>query len=59
LVEARHCGGSQDVAGTIPDVVIEIFIVLILPAHCGPRVDPASNRNEYREYLLAIKAAGA
>jgi hypothetical protein len=25
----------------------------------GPRVDSASNRNEYQEYFLGVKAAGA
>jgi len=27
--------------------------------HYGPGVDLASNRNEYREYFLGVKAAGA
>jgi hypothetical protein len=27
--------------------------------HYGPGVDPASNRNEYQEYFLGVKAAGA
>jgi len=27
--------------------------------HYGPGVDSASNRNEYQEYFLGIKAAGA
>jgi hypothetical protein len=27
--------------------------------HYGPGVDSASNRNEYQEYFLAVKAAGA
>ena len=27
--------------------------------HCGPGVDSASNRNEYQEYFLGVKAAGA
>ena len=27
--------------------------------HYGPGVDAASNRNEYQEYFLEIKAAGA
>jgi len=27
--------------------------------HYGPGVDSASNRNEYQEYLLGIKAASA
>ena len=28
-------------------------------SHCGPRVDSASNRNEYQEHFLGVKAAGA
>jgi len=28
-------------------------------SHYGPGVDPASNRNEYQEYFLGVKAAGA
>jgi hypothetical protein len=27
--------------------------------HCGPGFDSASNRNEYQEHLLGVKAAGA
>ena len=27
--------------------------------HYGPGVDSASNRNEYHEYFLGLKAAGA
>jgi hypothetical protein len=27
--------------------------------HYGPGVDSASNRNEYREYFLGVKTAGA
>ena len=27
--------------------------------HYGPEVDSASNRNEYQEYFLGVKAAGA
>ena len=27
--------------------------------HYGPGVDPASNRNEYREYFLGVKVADA
>jgi len=27
--------------------------------HHGPKVDSASNRNEYQEYFLGVKAAGA
>ena len=34
---------------------------LTLPfrSHYGPGVDLASNRNEYQEYFLRVKAAGA
>jgi hypothetical protein len=49
----RHCATSRKVAGSIPDGVIGIF-------HChNPGVDSASNRNEYQEYFLGVKAAGA
>ena len=27
--------------------------------YCGPGVESASNRNEYQEYFLGVKAAGA
>jgi hypothetical protein len=27
--------------------------------HCGPGVDSASNKNEYKKYFLGVKAAGA
>ena len=30
-----------------------------LRLHYGPGVDSASNRNEYQEYFLGVKAAGA
>jgi hypothetical protein len=35
------------------------FIDLILRSHHGPGVDSASNRNEYEESSLGVKAAGA
>jgi hypothetical protein len=40
-------------------VSLEFFIDLILPASLWPGVDSASNRNEYQEYFVGIKAAGA
>jgi hypothetical protein len=47
------------VAGLIPDGVIGIDIILqSFRSHYGPGVDSASNRNEYQEYFLGVKAAG-
>jgi len=34
----------------------KVLFVLFL---CDPGVDSASNRNEYQEYFLGVKAAGA
>jgi hypothetical protein len=50
----RHCPASQNVACSIPDVVIEIFF---WPNYVSG-VDSASNRNEYKEYVLGVKVAG-
>jgi len=48
------------VAGSIPTSVSGFFIdTKSFRSHYGPRVDSASNRNEYQEYFLAVKAAGA
>jgi len=39
---------------------LEFFIdIKSFRSHYGPGVDSPSNRNEYREYLLGVKAAGA
>jgi hypothetical protein len=38
--------------------IIKINKVLII-YHYGPGVDWASNRNEYQEYFVLVKAAGA
>jgi len=37
---------------------LEFFIDIILPAKLWPWVDLASNRNEYQECFLGVKAAG-
>jgi len=37
----------------------EFFIDLPFRSHFGPEVDSASTRNEYQEYFLGVKAAGA
>jgi len=48
------------VAGSIPAGVIGLFIdIKSFWSHYGPRVDSSSNRNEYQDYLLGVKAAGA
>ena len=35
------------------------FFIKSFRSHYGPGVDSASNRNEYKEYILVVKAAGA
>ena len=52
--------GGRKVAGSIPAGVIGFFIdIKSFRSHSGPGVDPASNRNEYQEYFLGVKSAGA
>ena len=56
----RCCATNRKVAGSILAGVIGIFIgIKYFRSHYGPGVDPASNRNEYQEYFLRVKAAGA
>ena len=51
---------SRKVGGSITDGVIEVFHWHNPSGpHCGPGVNSASNRNEYQEYLLGVKTAGA
>ena len=51
---------NRKVAGSIPAGVSGFFIeIKSFRSHCGPGVDSASNRNEYQEYFLGVKAAGA
>ena len=41
-------------------VSLEFFIgIKSFRSHYGPGVDSASNRNEYQEYFMGVKAAGA
>ena len=45
---------------SIPAGVSGFFIdIKFFRSHYGPGIDSASNRNEYREHLLGVKAAGA
>ena len=56
----RCCATNWKVAGSIPVGVIAFFIdIKSFRSHYGPGVDSASNRNEYQEYFLGVKAAGA
>jgi hypothetical protein len=54
------CVTNRKVAGSIPSGVRGFFIVIKYSrSHYGPGVDSASNRNEYQEHFLGVKAAGA
>ena len=52
----RCCATNRKVAGSIPAGVVDIKS---FRSHCGPGVDSASNRNEYQEHFLGVKATGA
>jgi len=53
-----HCATSQKVTDSITDGVNGIFHWQFFQLHYGSGVDSASNRNEYQEYFLGVKAAG-
>ena len=56
----RCCATNLKVAGSIPAGVVGFLIdVKSFRSHYGPGVDSASNRNEYQEYFLGVKVAGA
>jgi len=56
----RCCATNRKVAGSIPAGVIGISIdIKSFRSYYGPRVYSASNRNEYQEHFLGVKAAGA
>jgi len=56
----RCCATNRNVAGSIPAVVSGFSIdIKSFRSHYGPGVDSASNRNEFQEYFLGAKAAGA
>jgi len=56
----RCCTTNRKVAGSIPAGLTGFFIdIKSFRSHYGPGVDSASNRNEYKEYFLGVKAAGA
>jgi len=56
----RSCATNRKVAGLIPAGVSGFFIdIKSFRSHYGPGVDSASNRNEYQDHFLGVKAAGA
>ena len=53
----RCCATNRKFAGLIPAGVSGFFIdIKSSRSHYGPGVDPASNRNEYQDYLLGVKS---
>ena len=56
----RCCATNRKVAGSITTGFRAFFIdIKSFRSHYGPGVDSASNRNEYQEYFLGVKAADA
>ena len=56
----RCCVTNRKVAGSIPAAVSGFFIdIKFFRSHYSPGVESASNRNEYQEFFLGVKAAGA
>ena len=55
----RRCATNRKVAGSISAGVGGLFIdIKSFRSHYGLGVDSASNRNEYQDYFLGVKAAG-
>jgi len=56
----RFFATNWKVTSSIPGGVVGFFIdIKSCLSHYGPDVDSVSNRNEYQEYFLVVKAAGA
>ena len=56
----RCCATNRKVLGSIPVGVSGYFIdIKSFRSQYGPGVDSASNRNEYQEYFLGVRAADA
>jgi len=54
------CATNQKVAGSIPVGVSRFFIdIKSFRSHYGSGIDSTSNRNEYQEHFLGVKAVGA
>ena len=56
----RCCATNRKEVGSIPAGVTGFFIdIKTFRSHYDSGVESASNRNEYQEYFLGVKAAGA
>jgi len=56
----RCCATYRKVTGSIPAGVSGFSIdIKSFRSHYGPVIDSVSNRNEYQEHFLGVKAAGA
>ena len=56
----RCCATNRKVAGSIPAGVSGFFIdIKSFRSRYDPGVDSASDRNEYQDYFLGVKEAGA
>ena len=56
----RCCATNRKVVGSIPAGVSGFFVdKKSFRTHYGPGVDSTSTSNEYQEYFLGVKAAGA
>ena len=56
----RRCATNREDAGSIPAGVSGFFFdIKSFRSYYRPGVDSTSNRNEYQEYFLGVKAAGA
>ena len=56
----RCCATNREVAGSIPAGISGFFIdIKSFRSHYDPGVDSDSNRNEYQEYFVGVKAVGA
>ena len=60
VLRLRCCATNPKGAGSIPVGVIGFFIdIKFFRLHYGPGFESASNRNDYQEHFLGVKAAGA
>ena len=55
----NHCATGLKVAGSILAGVSGFFVdIKSFQSQYGPGIDSVSNRNEYQDYFLRVKAAG-